>query len=222
MTFLLSEDKALREKLQGMIVHDQKAGLASTTRQVGVWFGQPDQEIRDQSYPYVTIDLVDIQRDSAREMRGFTSADYLKPEDAPTNKTFIVDLPIPVFLEYQITTYSRHPRHDREIIAQLLGHKLPLRAGALEVEDKTVRRLDTLSVNKRDVTEQARRLFVNAITIRVSSEILQNFVDDPESLTTYRYTVTDVNVHNPDPTREGGRSSVPDYYGTGNFTISAP
>ena len=35
----------------------------------------------------------------------------------------------------------------------------------------TVRRLDVLDVSKRDITEQGKRLFVNAITVRVSSEI---------------------------------------------------
>jgi hypothetical protein len=35
----------------------------------------------------------------------------------------------------------------------------------------TTRRLDVLDISKRDITEQGRRLFVNAITVRVSSEI---------------------------------------------------
>ena len=45
MTFLLDEDEAIRDLLLGMTVTDQKA---NTTRNVGVWFGQPDQELRDQ------------------------------------------------------------------------------------------------------------------------------------------------------------------------------
>ena len=35
----------------------------------------------------------------------------------------------------------------------------------------TTRRLDVLDISKRDITESAKRLFVNAITVRVSSEI---------------------------------------------------
>jgi hypothetical protein len=53
--------------------------------------------------------------------------------------------------------------------------RLPLRFGTLEIGDNTVygtvRRLDVLDISKRDVTEQGKRLFVNAFTVRISSEI---------------------------------------------------
>lgn len=220
MTFLLSEDKALREKLQGMVVHDQKADGVDTPRPVGVWFGQPDQEIRPQSYPYITIDMIDIQRDTTREMRGITDAEYLKPENFGVDGAtgFNVDLPIPVNIDYQITTYSRHPRHDRQIMAQLLTNRL-IRFGYLEIVEKdvtedgvetitsTFRRMDLLNVAKRDNnSEQAKRLFVNAITVRVSSEIVQS---------AFRaiYSVLEVHVDMP----SGGREV--NYDGIGEFVI---
>ena len=187
MTFLLSEDNSLRKKLQGMVVYDQRAENDNNPRQVAVFFGQPDQEIRSQVYPYITIDMVDIQRDTMREMRGVgPAADYLNSvsyNDATEGVE--VDLPIPVYIDYQITTYARQPRHDREILAQLLTTKFPMRFGYLEIPEKsvtvgdtttneiTLRRLDVLNVAKRDVTEQAKRLYVNAISVRVSSEIVQ-------------------------------------------------
>ena len=220
MTFLLGEDKALREKLQGMVVHDQKADGSSTPRSVGVWFGQPDQELRSQSYPYITIDMMDVQRDTEREMRGIVDAAYLQPDNlnVPGANQFEVDMPIPVNIDYQITTYARHPRHDREILAQILGTRL-LRFGYLEIVEKdvtsgntetitsTFRRMDLLSVAKRDSTEQAKRLFVNAITVRVSSEIVQS---------AYRaiYQVTNVHVDMPSSGRELH------YDGIGSFVIS--
>lgn len=184
MVFLLGEDEALRKKLQGMVVHDQKSDGSETPRQVGVWFGQPDQELRAQNYPYVTIDMINLQRDTMREMRGKTNADYLRPEDL-TADDFEVDLPIPVNIDYQITTYSRHPKHDREMLSQLLTSRL-IRFGTLSIVEKTEvvgdvttnyvseRRMDVLNVAKRDSTEQAKRLFVNAITVRVSSEMVQS------------------------------------------------
>lgn len=198
MTFLLSEDEALRERLQGMVVSDQKALNQNTTRDVGVWFGQPDQEIRSQSYPYVTIDMIDIERDPSREMRGKTSPTYLKPANLPSNKGFEIDIPIPVNIDYQITTYARHPRHDRAIISQLLWEKLPIRFGVLELNDGTVRRLDVVGVSKRDVTEQAKRLFVNAITVRVSSEVVQGQLFE-------LYKVLETVVDEVDVTRLDGR-----------------
>lgn len=179
MTFMLSEDKALRELLQGLTVQDQKAdGSVTGSRPVGVWFGQPDQEIRAQTYPYITINLLDIQRDMTREMRGKTNKDYLRPVDVDEEKDFEVDIPIPVDLEYQITVYSRHPRQDRELMAEILFSRLPFRFGTLDLDDNTVRRLDVLDVTKRDFVEQGKRLFLNAITVRVSSEMVQRRIKE--------------------------------------------
>jgi hypothetical protein len=214
MTFLLSEDKALRERLQGMTVTDQKADEEGVSRPVGVWFGQPDQEIRAQTYPYITIDMIDVNRDNLREMRGKTNAAYLQGDlDLEENEAFEIDLPIPVNVDYQITTYSRHPRHDRAIMSQLLGLKLPIRFGTLELDDNTVRRLDVLDITKRDVTEQSKRLFINAITVRVSSEISQ---------ATYKILnkVLEVHIEDPAPERAGGRTMAPAYLGTGEQVLS--
>jgi hypothetical protein len=207
--FLLGEDKALREKLQGLVVHDQKADGEDTPRQVGVWFGQPDQELRTQNDPYITIDMIDINHDNEREMRGKTNVPYLTPPQITlgANETYETDIPIPVTLDYQITTYSRHPRHDRELIATLMYSKLPFRFGTLEIPTgindtqgnpiTTMRRLDVIDISKRDVVEAGKRLFMNAITVRVSSEIPQD---------TYRKItkVQQVNIDAPELTRVDG------------------
>jgi hypothetical protein len=214
MTFLLSEDKALREKLQGMTVTDQKADDTETPRPVGGWFGQPDQEIRSQSYPYLTIDMIDVSRDSAREVRGKVEAAYLRPDDAPEGQDVIIDFPIPVNIDYQITSYSRHPRHDRAIMAQLLGNRLPIRSGILLIDDNTTRRLDILDVSKRDVTDQAKRLFINAITVRVSSEIA------PQLFTTLS-KVLEVQIDDLTDEDAGNRPGDPYFVSVGPQTISA-
>jgi hypothetical protein len=226
MTFLLSEDEALKALLKGMTVVDQKsASSPETTRNVGVWFGQPDQEIISQSYPYITIDMIDISEDYARSMRGKVKPDYFdnpnnmveavqgiqgiqgiqrvqgvqgaqgiqgiqgvqgvqgvqsvlgvqRVEYDPDTHNWEINYPIPVNIDYQITTYARQPRHDRSILSQLLYNKIPMRFAVLEVDNNdaqgTIRRLDVLDVSKRDITEQGKRLFVNAITVRISSEI---------------------------------------------------
>lgn len=226
MTFLLSEDKALRQLLQGLTVTDQKADGEDAPRQVGVWFGQPDQELRAQVYPYITINMIDVQRDTQREMRGMVNPDYLKPDGIdPETQNYMVDMPIPVNIDYQITTYARHPRHDRELLAQVLYQKLPMRFGTLEVETgkvdadnnpiTTMRRVDVMDVAKRDVTEQAKRLFVNAITVRVSSEIAQGVFRTV-------YKVLEVQIHNPDPSRAGGDGRNQYFSGLGEYTITAP
>jgi hypothetical protein len=179
MAFLLDEDEALRNLLKNMYVTDQKSVTDNVaTRSVGVWFGQPDQEIRNQSYPYITIDMIDISEDIPRAMRGRVKPVYLA--DPATNydsetENWDINWPIPVNIDYQITTYARQPRHDRQMLSQLLYTKIPLRFGVLSTGPNTVygttRRLDVLDISKRDITEQGKRLFVNAITVRVSSEI---------------------------------------------------
>ena len=192
MSFLLAEDEALRDLLLGMTVTDQKQ---DASRNVGVWFGQPDQELREQKYPYITIDMIDIAEDFTRAMRGKVKPAYI--QNPPTmvqgvqgtqgvqfvqqvtyNGTvhnWEIDYPVPVNIDYQITTYSRQPRHDRQILAQLLYTKIPLRFAVLLTGPNTVygthRRLDVLDISKRDVSENGKRLFVNAITVRISSEI---------------------------------------------------
>jgi hypothetical protein len=181
MTFLLAEDKALRLKLQGITVTDQQADASEVTRQVGVRFGQPDQELAKQAFPFIIIEMIDVEKDDAREMRGIASPWYMAPDDLGPTESFVVHTPIPVNIDYQITAYSRHPRHDRQIMAQLLGTVLPIRFGVLEVATDvvdgdgdpttTVRRLDVLNVSKRDIPEQSKRLFMIAITVRVSSEL---------------------------------------------------
>ena len=181
MTFLLSEDEALRNLLKDMVVTDQKSVTEEgPQRKVKVYFGQPDQELRDQTYPYITIDMIDINEGTDRAMRGKAKPAYLSdpvtgPDGTssydPEAQDWEINWPIPVNIDYQITTYSRQPRHDREILAQILYKKIPMRFAVLEPADGTVRRLDLLDIAKRDITEQGKRLFVNAFTVRVSSEI---------------------------------------------------
>jgi hypothetical protein len=183
MTFLLAEDEALRNLLKDVVVTDQKATGTETPRKVGVWFGQPDQEITAQKYPYMTIDMIDVAEDFARAVRGRITPIYIadpatidgEAEFDPETQGWDMNFPIPVNIDYQITTYSRQPRHDRQILAQLLYTRLPLRFGTLDTGANdatgTTRRLDVLDVSKRDVTEQGKRLFVNAFTVRISSEI---------------------------------------------------
>lgn len=218
MTFLLAEDAGLRNLLQGMTVSDQKSTGVNTPRDVQVWFGMPDSEIRTQNYPYITIEMIDISRDPIREMRGkvvYSEAPYIF-DGAPADiKDKELDLPIPVNIDYQVTTYARNPRHDRELIAQLMYSRLPMRFGTLETDDNTVRRLDVLDMSKRDLVESGKRLFMNAFTIRVSSEVTQTLYKEV-------YKVLSVHV---DPLSEdsaGGRPGAPNYTAPATFTISAP
>ena len=234
MTFLISEDEALRNLLLGMVVTDQKAAAgADTTRSVKVYFGQPDQEIRSQSYPYIVIDMIDIAEDTMRAMRGMVKPVYMDdPEtmpgveegDDPTaydseTNNWQIHWPIPVNIDYQVTTYSRQPRHDRQILSQILYTRIPMRFAVLEPDDAnsagigTVRRLDLLDISKRDVTEQGKRLFVNAFTVRVSSEIAE---------TTYNQLYKALNIDVTGVTDADGNTDGSQIIGRGTFTSIDP
>jgi hypothetical protein len=182
VTFILSEDEALRNLLKGMTVSDNK----DSNRPVGVWFGQPDMETREQAYPYITIDLIDVSEATERVMVAEgVSPWYYGPimTVPPENDDWAMPYPVPLNLDYQVTTFARDPRHDRQIIGQLVGNRLPFRFGSLTVEEFsetvgedttvncTVRRLDMLGVAKRDTVEAGKRMFMNMITVRVSSEV---------------------------------------------------
>lgn len=160
MPFILNEDKAIKAMLTGVTVADS----GNPARPVGVWFGQPDLEIRAQSYPYMTIDFLGYNEDFSRSHRGEIQMPYF-PEGVDTSEQYVTEFPIPVYLDYQITTWARQPRHDRQIMAEMAtGQRIPLRYGLLVVpEDNTVRRLDFLGFTKKDTTdENGKRLFSNA------------------------------------------------------------
>ena len=70
--FLFAEDKALKSLLQGITVTDVK----NNTRPVKVWFGYPDVELRTQDYPYMAIDLYDIQEANDRQSSDSRKRQY--------------------------------------------------------------------------------------------------------------------------------------------------
>lgn len=182
MPWLLAEDEALKKALAGIVVSDR----ADANRRVPVYFGLPDIELREQSYPYITIDLVDIEEARERVHRGVVDLEYT-PEGFPTpnpdTQALRTELPTPYDLTYQITSWARHPRHDRQILLQLLGDKIPHRFGQVVANEgstehnSTVRRLDLASVMKRDALDgDLKRLFRNVLTVRMSSELFPSTV----------------------------------------------
>lgn len=186
MTFIFNEDKALKSHLTGIKVSDAK----NAERPVGVWFGQPDIEIREQSYPYLTIDLVDVEEDTVRAHRGIIQLDYI-PEGLDSEVPPIVDYPIPVNLYYQISSYSRNPHHDRQIIAALLSGRLSYRFNYLIIpEDGTARRIDFLGFSKRDTVESDKRLLVNTFSISMPSELIPGIEIEINPVETVNTTYT--------------------------------
>lgn len=172
-SFLYAEDKALKTHLQGIYVQDTK----DSTRPVKVWFGYPDVELKAQEYPYMVIDLFDIQPANDRQASGFWIDNTNRGTQQPaTNSRYTYYAPVVYDLYYQVSTYARHPRHDRTIIFEMLNRKIPGKFGHLIVPQANgngvvARHMFLEGFVKRDSIEDGRRLLRNVFSIRVVSEM---------------------------------------------------
>lgn len=173
--FIIAEDNALKELIKGIKVKDNK----NQDREVKVWYGYPDVEVRDQSFPYITVDLIDIVPANNRQTYGYlTDNDYqgtIAPQSGYSYKYLI---PVAYDLVYQITSWSRHPRHDRALMHALFT-KLPSKYGYLIVPNELGTENSSRSMFldgfvKRDTVESEtgnRRLLRNVFSVRVVSQM---------------------------------------------------
>ena len=173
--FILAEDKAIKALTQGIIVKDD----SSQSRTVKVWFGYPDVEIRTQDFPFITIDLIDIVPASERQTYGYlTDSDYQGTIAPVEGQTYTYNVPVAYDLVYQISSYCRHPRHDRAIMFQLMN-KFPSKYGHLIVPNELGTENSSRSMFldgfiKRDAVDGEtgnRRLLRNVLTVRVISQM---------------------------------------------------
>ncbi|NBW10058.1 MAG: hypothetical protein EBR82_18725 [Caulobacteraceae bacterium] len=186
MSFILSEDQALKTLLTGITVADEK----NAARQVGVWFANPDIESRSQSYPYITIELIDFSPATYRQQSGMFVDNDLQGTIAPTaGYAYSYEIPVTWDLTYQITSYARHPRHDRAILAHLLNKVFVSKRGYLAVPndlgtETSYRHLTLEEFIKRDTIEDNRRLYRSVFTVTVTSEgTVASYVNSKEAAT---------------------------------------
>lgn len=172
-SFLYAEDKALKTLLQGIQVQDTK----DSTRPVKVWFGYPDVELKAQEYPFMVIDLFDIQPANDRQASGFWIDNTNRGTQSPaSNGRYTYYAPVVYDLYYQVSTFARHPRHDRTIIFEMLNRKIPGKYGHLIIPQANgngfvARHMFLEGFVKRDSVEDGRRLLRNVFSIRVVSEM---------------------------------------------------
>lgn len=172
--FIIAEDNAMKLRLSGITVADEKSG----SRQVKVWFGYPDVEVRAQEFPFITIDLIDIIPANERQTSGYMWDDDNQGTASPSGGRYGYDIPVAYDISYQITSYSRHPRHDRAIMYALFN-KFPSKFGKLAVPNQTgtetaYRSMFLDGFVKRDAVDGEtgnRRLLRNVLTVRVVSEM---------------------------------------------------
>jgi hypothetical protein len=179
--FLLAEDDALKKKVSGLTVPNDKVEGGQQT--VPVRFRHPEGESDESGgiqYPLITIDLLSITYHRERDHVNNVDISYV-PDRLPTvpgglNGMGVTEYPLPVRLLYQIQTWTVNARQDRYLIAQMLKpDRLPLRHGWLYVEaDDTIRLMESLGTRKEDMIDaQRRRIFRTTYSVRVEAEMLK-------------------------------------------------
>jgi len=198
--FTLAEDAALKARLSHIAVTDD----ANAERIVKTFFRWPTGETEKQ-YPFITIELLDVQFDPERAMseQNFYFADGvgLTPEQQATRTSLYyypsemteADLAaeaaptgylstesfVPVNLIYQVNTYARSQRHDRQMMITLMRRVFPWRRGFIEIpEDGTIRRCEIVDWRNVNVLDQEtgykKDIHRKSYTIRVTAEIPQS------------------------------------------------
>jgi hypothetical protein len=193
MSFILAEDAALKAHVTGLTVSDEK----QAARPVSVWFGFPDVEIRTQTFPFITIQLLDIVHATDRQHSGVVyDSDLQGTAPIVGSKLYSYEYPVAYDLVYQVTSFSRHPRHDRALATQLL-RKFPGHRGFLPVPNDmgtstAYRHMFMDNFTKLDRAEGEngnKRLLRNIYTLRVVSEMT------PDTAQTAIDAVTSVSIN---------------------------
>jgi hypothetical protein len=182
--FLLAEDEALKIKLQGLTLTDTKYPAGNP---VNVFYRYPDSD-KQARYPFMTIELLSV--DHATDLQS--SDQPIKPTywpDMTPDASTLLATPlgsgyamtsyeyVPVWLTYQVRTFVRFAKHDRELHSKLLvTNRVPFRWGYLQVPaDGTTRRLDNMGWQQADHMETSqdgdKRVFSKIYTLRTNAEL---------------------------------------------------
>lgn len=205
--WLIAEDTAVKQRFSGLTVSDDR----NAGRPVQVFFRYPEGEV-EKHYPFITIEHIDISHAKARQHSEVTLyAGYKEGEDwvpnrldywpsttpdpaeSPGSEGFSEDYLytnefIPVDLIYQVTTYSRSFKHDRELTSKILTHVVPFRWGAIGVEyDNTMRWFDMLDWANADLLDPEagyrKRIFRKIYTLQMTSEIPSSVLGGVQKVT---------------------------------------
>lgn len=174
--YLLEEDNALKGLLSGITVRS----LNRSEEPVTVWFGNPETEERVIRWPYIKIDFESQTIAHDREHRGIVAIwyKYLQGDVLPNSSLFtdpvaLMEYPIPMDLEYTVTTYARNNQHNSQLVSILNSNtRLHPRFAQMYCSGGTVRRVEVLNhvaANGRDSDQ--KRVFRNVYRLRIPTEI---------------------------------------------------
>ena len=198
--FLLAEDEAIKKRLTGLTVTDDR----DASRDVQVFFRYPEGET-ERHYPFITIEMIDLiharnRQHSELELNYYNTAggasapaNWQKAPNALTywpsessnfsqfaNKNSFPILStnefVPIDLVYQISTYTRTALHDRQLTSLMLRKVFPFRRGSIHVDaDNTDRRLELLDWTTADLLDAEagyrKRIFRKIYTLQMGAEL---------------------------------------------------
>lgn len=206
--FLLAEDEALKLRLSGLTVSDDR----NAARPVQVFFRYPEGET-EKHYPFITIELLDINHARNRQHSEVTlysnyaespvTLDYWPSTSAsvgvvPGEYYLKTNEFIPVDILYQVSTYCRSAQHDRQLTAQMLTTVTPFRFGSLVLAaDNTSRRLQMLDWANADLLDQEtgyqKRIFRKVYTLQMTSELPSEALVGVKQVTSVQTTIEQTN-----------------------------
>jgi len=120
---------------------------------------------------------MDIRLAPERQMSGVIyDRDKAGTRPITSGEAYSYEFPMTYDIVYQITTYARHPRHDRALIAQLMQRRIPSKYGKIGIRndlntETTYRHIFLDEFLKRDSVEEGRRLLRNIFIVRIVSEL---------------------------------------------------
>ena len=171
--YLLEEDYGVKALVSGLTVSDTQ----NPARPVRVWFDTPEKEERSAHYPYITLRFLNAERDPEREHRGTVPVDFKYLQYSALDKTDgqpKIDYPIPMLLNYIVTTHARSAQHHMQLNAKLQMGPLHPRFGVVVCPGGTTRRLVVVShsaTSGLDPSDRTKRIFRNTYRLQVPSEI---------------------------------------------------
>lgn len=167
--YLLEEDYGLKNLLAGVTVTD----VQNSARPVKVFFESPQKEERSTHYPFITLAFIGEKLDSEREHRGYVQTSYKYLQNTPYDLTqsVVTDYPIPMLLDYIVTSHARDNQHHSQMNSQL-SMMLHPRFGVVNCPAGTHRRLVLVSKSAANgVDSTDKRIFRTVYRVQIPSEI---------------------------------------------------
>ena len=200
--FFTDIDHAMKEKISDILVNDRAAG--ADRRKVRTYFRWPQVEVTDQTFPFITLDLLRYYRAADREQRAerfalpYAPKNYALPagydEEGVSTEWLLTELPIPFDFVYQITAHTRSNSQVREIMAAMLGNDRLAPRGAYLVVGDTVRFMEVdgpadATGMDQEAGGRSKRHFRKVWTATVQTELFQNTIDQMSAATSLALAV---------------------------------